>query len=41
MRQFNTLREELHMREEKRILIHEYYKYRDCSACRRWQDKSD
>lgn len=41
MRQYTNRNEEMKMENEMRILIYENNKYRDCRACRRWQDEFD
>ena len=41
VRKFIKRNEEMTMRNEMRIMIHEHNKYRNCSACRRWKDEFD
>ncbi len=41
MRQYTNRNEEMKMENEMRILIYDNNKYRDCRACRRWQDEFD
>ncbi|KAA0774931.1 tetracycline resistance protein tetM [Bacillus sp. AR2-1] len=41
MRQYTNRNEEIKMENEMRIFTYDNNKYRDCRACRRWQDEFD